>query len=100
MNKLFVIHGLILCLGVYFSDPFCQDCSYKDKEKSKSSLSKTVLKRADKIKNVIESLIIARSFDEKVQISCWLLKIVDYDVTIPVSSYLFSNQSIRAPPIV
>jgi len=97
MSKLLIIQGLIIFLGVYISDPFCQDCSYK--EKSKNSLNQTVSKRIDKIKNVIESLMLVSSFDEKVNFSFWSLSIINFDIECFESSHLFSLKPIRAPPL-
>jgi len=97
MNKLLIIHGLIIFLGVYISDPFCQDCSCK--EKSKNSLNQTVSNRVDKIKNVIESLMLISSFEEQVQFNFWSITVINFEIEFLESSYLLSLKPIRAPPL-
>jgi len=97
MNKLLIIQGLIIFLGVYISDPFCQDCSYK--EKSKNSLNNTVSESADKIKNVTESLMLVSSFDEEIHLSFWSIILINFNNEFLESSYLLSLKPIRAPPL-
>ena len=98
MNKIIIIHGLIIFLGVFISDPFCQVCL--DKEKSKSSFCKTSLKRVDKLKVCSENWMITNWEAEKSPVVFSLSSSICSDLKHLISSYQLSFKSIRAPPLV